>query len=95
MKELLNLLKAIPNKVVVIVTGLLDGLAAASRAPLKAIVLIIAIMAAADLILKGALGIISYSISQVRVILDAVQAGGWPLVVLALILIIWKQNKTA
>jgi hypothetical protein len=95
MTELLNLLKAIPNKVVAIVTGLLDGIAAMSKSPKKVIVLIIAVIAAADLILKGALGLISYSIIQAKAILAAIQAGGWPLVVLALILIIWKQNKTA
>lgn len=95
MKELLNILKTLPNKVMAIVTGLLDGVAANVKDPKKAILLCIAIVAVIDLILKGTLGIITYTITQAKAVLAAVQTGGWPLIVLALILIIWKQNKTA
>jgi hypothetical protein len=101
LKDSLNQLtagvKAIIGKVVDVVHALLDGIIAKTRTVRGTVLIIVIALLLWDVIQKGGMGVIAYSIEQIKLILNAIadiiKAGGWQLVIVALILVMLKKDR--
>lgn len=97
MKDFLARLKTIPLLILNVVNAFLDGIAkqvVTFKGSLFVGVISILIL---DILTKGSLGVISFSITTgndiVTVFVNAVKGGGWPIIVLALIAVLWKRDS--
>jgi len=97
MNEVLVKLKALPSKLLDILTKFIDGIANQVSTSKGAVTLLIIIVVVADILLKGSVGVIGFTVDQAKIILTAIanvlKAGGWQLIIIALILVMLKKNK--
>ena len=97
MNEVLVKLKAIPGKMVDVINSLLNGLSTQVSTSKGAVLLLIGAVVIFDILLKGTMGVIGFTVEQVKIILLAVsevmKTGGWQMIILILILVMMKDKK--
>ena len=101
LKESLNQvilgIKTIIGKIVDVIHSFLDGTAAKTKTVSGAVTILVLVLLIWDVLQKGTVGVIAYSIDQIKIILtlatDIIKAGGWQLVIVILLLVLWKKEK--
>jgi len=97
LKQVVAGAKTILGKIVDVLHAFLDGIAAKMKTTSGSVAVVVIILLLWDVIQKGGVGVIAYSIDQIKLILSAVtdiiKAGGWQLVIVVLLLVLWKKDK--
>lgn len=97
MGEFNTRLKALPSKLMDVVNGFIDGVTRQISTVKGSLILLIGLVIVFDILFKGSIGVIAFSIEQFKVILlaiaDVMKAGGWQLIIIALILVMLRKDK--
>ena len=98
MKELLAKIMLLPSKVMDMLNGMIDGLIKQVSTTKGSVICLITILVIADIILKGSVGVIGFTVTQTKEILLALSGvlkeGGWQLITaLLIVLLFFKKDK--
>jgi hypothetical protein len=90
-------IKTVAGKIVDVLYALLDGVVAKTKTVTGTVYVIIIALLLWDIIQKGAVGIIAYSIDQIKLIanvaVDLIKVGGWQLIIVILLIALLKKDK--
>ena len=97
MKEILAQIKALAMKLLAIVDSFLAAITKQVSTAKGSLILLIGVLVCLDIFFGGEVGVIGFTVAQTESMLlsisSVLQAGGWQLIILALILVLLKKDK--